>query len=135
MKAFIALAAIGLLSCSSTSSAPTVTDQQLQCLNKRRDYVNQAIVANKQTLVGMEEDIALFKTPEGRIIGYLIEQGECSTVLTQIPAGGKEQAEQFIAAEVNKNHGPLFITKEHVQYKYYTARQGANDYIVAQAMN
>ena len=135
MKGLLILVAGGLLSCSRNGSAPTVTDQQIECLNKRRDYVNRAIVANKQTLVGMEEDIALFKTPEGRIIGYLIEQGECSTVLTQLPSGGKEPAEQFIAAEVKKNYGPLFITKENVRYKYYTARQGAHDYIVAQALN
>lgn len=123
-----------LFSCSS-NIAPGITNQPLRCLNKRKADVQQAIASNNQIFEGMMEDIALFKTPDGRIIGYLIEQGECSTVLTQIPAGELAQAEQLIAAEVKKNYGPLFITSEEVYYKYYTAGQGANDYLIAQALN
>ncbi|RSK38426.1 hypothetical protein [Hymenobacter perfusus] len=137
MKIILALAAALLLSCGRPEPAPAITAQQLQCLNQRTDEVRQAIAADHQTYAGQEQDVYLFKTTDGRVLGYLFEQGECSTVMTRIPANGLAQAEAFIAAEVKKNFGPLFITPGNVQYKYYTAPIGQNTdtYLVAQALN
>jgi hypothetical protein len=99
--------------------------------------VQQAIAADHQTYAGKEQDVYLFKTTDGRVLGYLFEQGECSTVMTHVPANGLAQAEAFIAAEVKKNFGPLFITPDKVHYKYYTAPiwQDTDTYLVAQALN
>ena len=134
MKILLIFAMFALLSCSSSvSHSVLITKQQLQCLNKRKDYVKHVVEASKQTFVGMEEDISLFKTTQGMVVGYLFEQGECSTVLTQIPGGETAQAEAFIADEVKKNRGELFRTDDNVQFKYYKARQGNAEYLVAQA--
>lgn len=57
--------------------------------------------------------------------------------MTHIPANGLAQAEAFIAAEVKKNFGPMFLTSGNVSYKYCTAPigQNADTYLVAQALN
>ncbi|RSK47492.1 hypothetical protein [Hymenobacter rigui] len=140
MKSIVTLAITLTLgtSCSTvTELAPVITNQQLQCLNKPKEFVQQAITANKQTFVGQEQGVFLVKTTDGRLLGYLFEQGECSTVMTHIPANGLAQAEAFIAAEVKKNFGPMFRTSDNVSYKYYTAPigQNADTYLVAQALN
>jgi len=44
----------------------------------------------------------------------------------------------FIAAAVQKNFGPLFISPAKASYKLYTAplkQQGTEAYLVAQALN
>jgi hypothetical protein len=143
MKSLFTLATYFLVGCSNnttstiTEQAPTITEQQLHCLNKNKEYVKSSIAANKQTFYAMEQDVYLFKTQEGRVLGYLFEQGECSAVMTQIPANRLKEAEQFIAAEVKKNYGPLFITKEQVHFKYYTAPiwQDTETYLVASSLN
>lgn len=126
------------ISCTSvTEPDPVITDQQLQCLNKPKDVVQRFITTSQQKFVGKEQDVLLFKTADGRVIGYLFEQGECSTVMTHVPPTKLAQAEAFIAAEVSRNHGPMFITPDRVSYKYYTAPiwQNTDTYLVAQAMN
>ncbi|HEX8505453.1 MAG TPA: hypothetical protein VF630_08805 [Hymenobacter sp.] len=143
MKPLLALAACFLVGCGNLVASsvaeppPAITAQQLQCLNKRTDEVQRSIAANQQTFAGKEQDVYLFRTADGRVLGYLFEQGECSTVMTHVPANGLAQADAFIAAEVQKNFGPLFITPENVQYKYYTAPiwQNTDTYLVAQALN
>ena len=99
--------------------------------------MQQAIAADHQTYTGKEQDVYLFKTTDGRVLGYLFELGECSTVMTHVPANGVTQAEAFIAAEAKKNFGPLFITPNKVLYKCYTAPiwQDSDTYLVAQALN
>ena len=113
---------------------PTITQQQLRCLNQKRDEVQRLVEAAHQTFYRREENIYLFKTREDQVVGYLFEQGECSAVMTQLPADGREQAEQYIATEVNQNYGPTFITKDNQRFQYYTAQQGKETYLVAQAL-
>ena len=116
--------------------APVITAQQLQCLNQRRDAVEQSIAAHRQVFAGRDEDdVPFFTTPEGRVVGYLFEQGECSTVMTRIPPNQRPQAEAFIAAEVSRNYGPMFITPAKVSYKLYIAStmEGTNPCLVAQS--
>lgn len=122
-----------MLGCSRSSVLPTITPQQLECLNKDRAYVQRSVTAAKQVFSGREADILLYETPEGTIVGYLFEQGECSTVLTQILVDELEQAEAYITAQIKKNYGPMFITKDNQTYRYYAAQQGSNAYLVAQA--
>jgi hypothetical protein len=133
MKLLLTLFSFLLLTCGH-NSPPTITEQQLRCLNKKRDYVQHSVDSAQQTFYRQEEDVYLFKTPDDRVIGYLFEQGECSTVMTQLPADGREQAEQYIAAEIKKNYGPMFITKDKQHFKYYTTEQGGETYLVAQAL-
>ncbi|WP_133271075.1 hypothetical protein [Hymenobacter radiodurans] len=129
--------AVLLLSCGTRSVGPVITAQQIACLNKDKAWVQQSITAQQQTFVGREQDVYLFTTPQGAVLGYLFEQGECSTVMTQVPAGRLAQAEAFIAAEVKKNFGPMLISPANVHYKLYTAPiwQDTETYVVAQALN
>ncbi|QIL78442.1 hypothetical protein [Hymenobacter sp. HDW8] len=85
----------------------------------------------------MEQDVYLFNTPTGAVLGYLFEQGECTAVMTQVPAGRLQQAEAFIAAEVQKNFGPMLISPANVRYKLYTAPiwQDTETYLVASSLN
>ncbi|MET4073117.1 hypothetical protein [Hymenobacter sp. UYCo722] len=138
MKIILTIFTSLLFSCGNSTKpnkTPTITLQQVQCLNNDKEYVKHAIETYKQVFFRKEEDIYLFKTTDDTVVGYLFEQGECTAVLTQIPSNGMADAEKFIAAEVKKNHGPMFITKDNVQFKYYTAKQGADYYLVASDFN
>ncbi|RPD44656.1 hypothetical protein DNI29_21240 [Hymenobacter sediminis] len=142
MKALATILISAIMGCTTAPNpVPIITQQQLDCLNKPTDYVKKSVASHKQTYYGMDQDITLFKTPEGRIIGYLLEQGECSTVLLQVPEQQLQQASDFIAAEVKKNYGPMFFTNQEqkVSFKYYLdttpLREGKPAYLVAQAMN